>query len=189
MSAVISISAGRRYGVARVCRAWGVSRSSLYRGRTPSPPSAPRRRPGPQGPMPDAGIVEAIRQTLAGSPFHGEGYRKVWARLRHAGLRTSKERVRRLMRENGLQAANRPGRPRGLRSHDGTIIPGTIDTMWGTDMTAGFTLEPIRQGVAERFGTVDKDAARGSTNVCSAGPSSVAWRVVPSWRRRRSGTP
>jgi hypothetical protein len=33
MSAVISISAGRRYGVARVCQAWGVSRSRLYRGR------------------------------------------------------------------------------------------------------------------------------------------------------------
>jgi hypothetical protein len=55
--------------------------------------------------MPDAALVEAIRQTLAESPFHGEGYRKVWARLRHAGLRTSKERVRRVMRENGLQAA------------------------------------------------------------------------------------
>jgi putative transposase len=194
MSAVISISAGCRYGVARVCRVWCVSRSRLYRGRTASPPPAPRRRPGPQGPMPDAALVEAIRQMLAQSPFHGEGYRKVWARLRHAGLRTSKERVRRLMRENGLQAANRPGRPRGPRSHDGTIIPETIDTMWGTDMTAGFTLEqgqvavfvavdhcssecvgihaalnatrhealePVRQGVAEHFGSVDKDAARG----------------------------
>lgn len=193
MSAVISISAGRRYGVARVCRAWGVSRSSLYRDRMASPPPAPRRRPGPQGPMPDAGLVEAIRQVLAGSPFHGEGYRKVWARLRHAGLRTSKERVRRLMRENGLQATARPGRPRGPRSHDGTIIPETVDTMWGTDMTATVTLEhghvavfvavdhasaecvgihaalhgtrhealePVRQGVAERFGSVEKDAAR-----------------------------
>jgi putative transposase len=194
MSAVISISAGRRYGVARVCRAWGVARSRLYRGRTASPPPAPRRRPGPQGAMPGAALVEAIRQMLAQSPFHGEGYRKVWARLRHAGLRTSKERVRRLMRENGLQAANRPGRPRGPRSHDGTIIPETIDTMWGTDMTGAYTvehgqvavfvavdhasaecvgihaalhgtrheaLEPIRQGVAERFGSVETDAARG----------------------------
>lgn len=80
--------------------------------------------------MPDAGLIEAIRQTLAGSPFHGEGYRKVWARLRHAGLRTSKERVRRLMRENGLSAATRTGSPRGPRNHDGTIIPETIDTMW-----------------------------------------------------------
>jgi putative transposase len=194
MSAVISISADRRYGVARVCRAWRVPRPSLYRGRMASPPPAHRRRPGPQGPMPDAALVEAIRQVLAGSPFHGEGYRKVWARLRHAGLRTSKERVRRLMRENGLQAANRPGRPRGPRNHDGTIIPESIDTMWGTDRTAAYTvdqgqlavfvavdhasaecvgihaalhgtrheaLEPVRQGVAERFGSVEKDAAVG----------------------------
>jgi putative transposase len=73
MSAVISISAGRRYGVARVCRACGVSRSRLYRGRMASPPSVSRRRRGPQGPMPDAALVEAIRQTLAESPFHGEG--------------------------------------------------------------------------------------------------------------------
>ena len=194
MSAVISISAARSYGVARVCRAWGVSRSSLYRVRGTAAPSAPRRRPGPQGPMPDAALVEAIRQALAGSPFHGEGYRKVWARLRHAGLRTSKERVRRLMRENGLSAATRTGRPRGPRSHDGTIIPETIDTMWGTDMTAAFTLEhgqvavfvavdhasaecvgihaalhgtrhealePVRQGVADRFGGVERNAAEG----------------------------
>jgi putative transposase len=63
--------------------------------------------------MSDAALVRAIRQMLTDSPFHGEGYRKVWARLRHAGLRTSKERVRRLMRENGLQAATRIGRPRG----------------------------------------------------------------------------
>jgi hypothetical protein len=127
MSAVISISAGRRYGVARVCRAWGVSRSSLYRGRTPSPPSAPRRRPGPQGPMPDAGIVEAIRQTLAGSPFHGtleQGQVAVFVAVDHA----SAECV-------GIHAA-----------------------LHGTRHEA---LEPIRQGAAERFGTVDKDAARG----------------------------
>ncbi len=89
----------------------------------------------------DAALVEAIRGVLLASPFHGEGYRKVWARLRHAGLRTSKERVRRLMRENGLSAAARMSSPRGPRNHDGTIIPETVDTMWGTDMTAAFTTE------------------------------------------------
>ena len=31
MSAVISISTRRPYGVARVCRVWGVSRAGLYR--------------------------------------------------------------------------------------------------------------------------------------------------------------
>ena len=142
MSTVISISTRRRYGVARVCRAWGFARAGVYRRRdTADAPLVPRRRPGPQGPMSDAALVEAIRRVLTDSPFHGEGYRKVWARLRHAGLRTSKERVRRLMRDNGLQAATRTGRPRGPRNHDGTIIPETIDTMWGTDMTATVTVE------------------------------------------------
>jgi hypothetical protein len=131
MSAVISISTGRSYGVSRVCRTWGLARSGLYRSRLAAlAPSEPRRRPGPQGPMADGALVEEIRQVLVDSPFHGEGYRKVWARLRHAGLRTSKERVRRLMRENGLSAATRMGCPRGPRNHDGTIIPETVDTMW-----------------------------------------------------------
>jgi putative transposase len=195
MSTVISISTRRRYGVARVCRVWGVARAGVYRRRgAAEAPPAPRRRPGPQGPMSDAALVEAIRRVLTNSPFHGEGYRKVWARLRHAGLRTSKERVRRLMRENGLQAATRTGRPRGPRNHDGRIVPEVVDAMWGTDMTAAFTvehghvavfvaidhcsaecvgihaalhgtrheaLEPIRQGVTEHFGGVEKDAASG----------------------------
>ena len=60
--------------------------------------------------MPDAALVEAIRALLAGSPFHGEGYRKIWARLRFAGIRTSKRRVLRLMREHGLLAPGRVGR-------------------------------------------------------------------------------
>ena len=173
--------------------------------------------------MPDTGLLEAIRQVLADSPFHGEGYRKVWARLRHAGLRTSKERVRRLMRENGLAAATRAGRPRGPRSHDGTIIPEVIDAMWGTDMTAALTvedgqvavfvavdhcsatcvgihaalhgtrheaLEPVRQGVTEHFGGVEKDAAQGlairhdhgSQYMSRDFQKEIAW---PAPRRRR----
>ena len=112
MSPVVSISTHRPYGVARVCRVWGVARAGVYRRRQGAEaPAGPRRRPGPSGPMADAALVEAIRRVLLESPFHGEGTRKVWARLRHQGLRTSKERVRRLMRENGLSAAARTGRP------------------------------------------------------------------------------
>ena len=130
MSAVISISMRRPYGTARVCRVWGLARSGGYRRRQGAEaPPAPRRRPGPQGPMPDAALVAAIRGVLLASPFHGEGTRKVWARLRHGGLRTSKERVRRLMRENGLSAETRTGSARGPRHHDGTIIPEAADTM------------------------------------------------------------
>ena len=64
MSTVISISTHRRTGVARVCRVWGVARAGIYRGREATVMgSAPRRRPGPQGPMPDAALVEAVRAT------------------------------------------------------------------------------------------------------------------------------
>lgn len=153
MSAVHSISGRQRYGIVRVCRVWDVSRATLYRTRARhSTPPGPRRRPGPAGPMPDQDLVQRIRGLLDDSPFHGEGYRKVWARLRHAGVRTSKERVRRLMRAHDLAAARASGTPRGPRAHDGTIIPEGVDQMWGTDMTAAVT---TREGQAAVFIAID----------------------------------
>ena len=143
MSGQASVSSRKRYGLVRVCRVWEVARSGLYawrqRGRLAA--SQPRRRPGPQGPCSDAELVSHIREILTASSFHGEGYRKVWARLRFKGIRTSKERVRRLMREHGLQAPHRVGRPRGPAAHDGTIITERPNEMWGTDMTATVTTE------------------------------------------------
>ena len=86
--------------------------------------------------MPDEALVEAIRELLAASPFHGEGQRKVWARLRFAGIRTAKRRVLRLMRAHDLLAPGRVGRPHGPKAHDGTIRTERVDEMWGTDLTA-----------------------------------------------------
>jgi len=154
MSRTASPSTGRPYGLARVCRAWRVARATVYRHRAP-PRQVPPRRPGPVGAMPDAALVEAIRAVLAASPFHGEGHRKVWARLRHAGVRTSKRRVLRLMGEHGLLAPSRVGSPRGPRAHDGTIIPETVDTLWGTDLTTTWTGE----GQAAVFVAVDHCSA------------------------------
>ena len=119
MSRRVSPSANRSYGVQRVTRVWGTSRATLYRHRRGDQPGR-RRRPGPVGPMPDAALVAAIRTLLVTSPFHGEGHRKVWAWLRFAGIRTSKRRVLRLMREHDLLAPGRVGRPHGPRAHDGT---------------------------------------------------------------------
>ena len=140
MRAATSPGSGRPYGLALVCRVWRVARATVYRRRAPAVPG-PRRRPGPVGPMPDAELLERIRGVLAASPFHGEGHRKVWARLRFAGLRTSRHRVLRLMREHALLAPARTGSPRGPRNHDGTIIPDRVDAMWGTDMTTTWTHE------------------------------------------------
>src|SRR5690349_24718482 len=61
--------------------------------------------------------------------------------LTYAGTRTRLRRVLRLMRENNLLAPTRVGTPRGPRNHDGTIIPETVDTMWGTDLTTTITGE------------------------------------------------
>jgi putative transposase len=150
MSRTVSPSSGKPYGLALVCRAWRAPRATVYRHRAPPRTEAARPR-GPAGPMPDAALLAAIRAVLAESPFHGEGHRKIWARLRVAGVRTSKRRALRLMRDNDLLAPSRVGSPRGPRSHDGTIIPETVDTMWGTDLTTTITGE----GPAAVFVAVD----------------------------------
>ena len=156
MSQTVSASAKRPYGLARVCKVWRLSRATVSRHRqTANRPSAPRRRPGPPGAMPDAALARRIRALLADSPFHGEGYRKVWARLRHAGVRTSPRRVLRVMRAHGLLAHQRPGSPRGPRAHDGTITTERVDEMWGTDMTVVATGE----GAAAVFVAVDHCSA------------------------------
>src|SRR5204863_3729787 len=94
MSRVISPVTGKPYGLAAVCRAWRLARSGVYRHQRTM--LQPQRR-GPLGAMSDDGLTAAIQGVLAASPFHGEGHRKVWARLRYAGIRTSLRRVLRLM--------------------------------------------------------------------------------------------
>jgi transposase InsO family protein len=152
MSRTISPSSRKPYGLARVCRIWRVARASVYRRRQPQPH---RQHRGPVGPLPDPNHTVEIRAVLAASPFHGEGHRKVWARLRLKGIRTSLRRVLRLMREHDLLAPSRTGSPRGPRNHDGTIIPETINTLWGTDMTTAWTGE----GPAAVFVAVDHCSA------------------------------
>src|SRR5215210_476557 len=151
MGQTSSPSADRRYGLARVCRLLEIPRSTIYASRARRlAPVEPQKR-GPKTPWTDADLTEQIRSVLARSPFVGEGHRQVWARLRLAGIRTSKPRVLRLMREAGLLAPTRTGRPHGPADHDGTIIPDRPDAMWGIDATAGWTAE----GPATVFVAVD----------------------------------
>jgi len=194
MSHACSISVGRTYGLQRVCRVWHVARSTTYARRVRARTVRVSIRRGPQGPCSDEQLVEQIRTVIRESPFHGEGYRKIWAKLRFKGVRTSKERTRRLMREHGLQAPQRVGNRHGPKVHDGTITTTGPDEIWGTDMTTTVTtgegkaavfiavdhfnaecigihasksqnrfeaLEPLRQGVREKFGAFAENIAGG----------------------------
>src|SRR6185295_445342 len=89
MSRALSPSVARCYGLARVARVWSISRASVYRALKETQPNAPPRRPGPVGACSDAELADHIRWQIAASRLHGEGYRKLWARLRFAGVRAS----------------------------------------------------------------------------------------------------
>lgn len=142
MSHTTSPSTQRPYGVVRVCQEWGLSRSTCYlqRTRAEAPPATSAKR-GPKTLYTDEELTAYIHQVLMASPFLGEGHRKVWARLRAQGIRTSKPRVLRLMRQANLLAPSRVPRVVGPRVHDGTITTERPNQMWGTDATSTVTLQ------------------------------------------------
>jgi transposase InsO family protein len=138
MSLTVSPSSKQPYGVARVTSVWDLPRSSFYaaRQRQQHPQDAQKRGPKVRS---DDELVAEIRGLLAAPIFAGEGYRKIWARLRHKGVRTSKDRVLRLLREHQLLSPSRQPEPSSANPHEGTIVAAAPDQMWGTDATVTFT--------------------------------------------------
>ncbi len=138
MSRTVSPSSNQPYGVARVTSVWNLARSSFYaaRQREQHPRDAEKR--GPKV-LSDEELVTEIRELLAQPIFTGEGYRKTWARLRFKGVRTSKDRVLRLLRAHQLLSPSRQPEPAPGNPHEGTIVAAAPNQMWGTDATATFT--------------------------------------------------
>ena len=138
MSHTVSPSSNKPYGVARVVSIWDLARSSFYaaRQREGQPREGQKRGPKVRS---DEELVTEIRQLLAAPVFSGEGYRKIWARLRHNGIRTSKDRVLRLLRENQWLSPARQPEPVPSHPHEGTIVTEAPNQMWGTDATTTFT--------------------------------------------------
>lgn len=155
MSRETSAATGKPYGLERVCRVLEFPRSTIYaqekREATRVVPLFPRRR-GPKPKVSDADLLAAIRADLETSPFTGEGHRKVWARLRLVrGIRVSRGRVLRLMREHALLSPHR--RPQGEPvAHDGSIQTNRPNAMWGTD---GIRIETVDEGWVWVFSAVD----------------------------------
>lgn len=154
MSAETSPETGKRYGLQRLCRVLEFPRSTIYAQQVRAKVVValhPKRR-GPQPKIADAPLLEAIRADLAASPFLGEGHRKVWARLRILrGMRVSRMRVLRLMRENHLLSPHR-SRQGTAQEHAGTIVTERPNELWGTD---GARIETVDDGWVWVFAAVD----------------------------------
>jgi hypothetical protein len=177
MSRAVSPSSNKPYGVARVVALWTLPRSSFYaaRQRERQPREAQKRGPKVHS---DADLVAAIRQLLEQAVFSGEGYRKVWARLRHKDIRTSKERILRLLRENQLLSPARQPQALPSHPHEGTIVAEAPDRMWGTDATATVTESSVLFGF---HGFLYRDHRSGRTEItitCTEITNSVALNLT-----------
>ncbi|MDW8356084.1 MAG: IS3 family transposase [Bryobacterales bacterium] len=156
MSRARSASTGRCSGRARVLKAWSLPRSTFYQRRRGEASLRPPARRGPKTRYTDEQLTGQIRRTIQASPFHGEGHRKVWARLRLAGVRTSLRRVLRLMRQHELLAPQRQPQLVEPKRHEGTIVAERPNQMWSIDATAGL---PLRDGQVPLFPMIDHGSA------------------------------
>jgi putative transposase len=90
-----------RFGVEPICRVLDVSASAYYH-RATGARSA--RTAG------DERLLALIEQVHVDN-YDAYGYRKTWLALKRRGVRVGRDRVKRLMREAGIQGAKRRGKP------------------------------------------------------------------------------
>jgi putative transposase len=90
-----------RFGVEPICRTLGVSASAYYQRATG------RRSARAVG---DQWLLERIERLHAAN-YCAYGYRRTWKALRREGVEIGRDRVKRLMRANGIQGAKRRGKP------------------------------------------------------------------------------
>lgn len=148
-----------------------MARSTFY--AAPSEAEAARRGPVPQ--VCDEELYALIADDLECSPFAGEGHRMVWARLRIGGVRVSRRRVLRLMREHGLLSPRRVRQGKAA-SHEGTITTDVPDLMWGTD---GTRVQTAEEGLCWIFTAVDHfNCEVVGRHVCKRGDRFAALQPV-----------
>ena len=125
-----------RFGVEPICRALGVSASAYYQRAT-------GRRSTRA--VEDERLLERIREVHAAN-YYAYGYRRTWKALRRQGVEVGRDRVKRLMRTDGIQGAKRRGKrwrttrpdPAARRRPDlvqrDFVAPGP-DRLWVADLS------------------------------------------------------
>lgn len=122
------------FGVEPICQTLGIAPSSYYAARS-RPPSARAVR--------DAELAAAIARLHAAN-FGVYGVRKLWAALARDGIGAGRDRVARIMREQGLEGVRRGRRTTTTRPAP-TATPGDLvgrrftarapDRLWVADIT------------------------------------------------------
>jgi transposase InsO family protein len=177
---------GRTFGLERVCRVFGRPRATVYRRRSaPAEETTLPRKRGPKPKLSDELLLALIRDDLQNSPFVGEGHRKVWARLKFGqGIKTGRNRVLRIMRENRLLSPRRA--QRSPNRHEGEIVTAAPNAMWGTDGTRILT---HRDGWAWVFAAVDHfNSECVGRHVCKKGDRFAALEPVGQAAREHFGS-
>jgi len=90
-----------RFGVEPICRTLDVSASAHY--QCASGERSERA-------VDDERLLDRIREMHAAN-YYAYGYRRMWKALGRAGETVGRDRVKRLMRTNGIQGAKRRGKP------------------------------------------------------------------------------
>ena len=198
MSETTSAATGRCFGIQRVCQVWESSRSALYARRARvhhRRGTVPARRGRRRGNR-TRSCWRRFGPILARSPFHGEGHRKVHARLRildgirvrphagaarHAGARTAlpaprasgrREDPRREGHHSGAQRDVGDGRRAGIHARRRV----------GLDLRGSRTLERGVRGVAR---VQSREPLRGTRSDCARARTSL-W-LAGRRRRPRAG--
>lgn len=125
-----------RFGVEPICSTLGVSASAYYE-------RASGRRSARQ--LSDERLLARISELHAAN-YSAYGYRRTWKALLRAGEDVGRDRVKRLMRANGIQGAKRRGKPWRTTKADPTAQrPADLvqrefaaerpDQMWFADFT------------------------------------------------------
>jgi putative transposase len=114
-----------RFGVEPICRVLGVSASAYY-----------HRATGQRSErvVSDERLLETICEVHAAN-YYAYGYRKMWLALGRAGEHVGRDRVKRLMRQTGIQGAKRRGKPWRTTTPDPSAMraPDLVDRDFSAD--------------------------------------------------------
>jgi len=181
MSGSISPLARCRYGIARVCSAWKMPRSTFYAQSVPAgdpllPAAKNHAKRGPKTALDDDALLALIRADLAASHFTGEGHRKVHARLHFvAGHKVGRNRILRLMRKHRLLSPHRSTFA-PAKAHDGRIITDAPNVRWATDGAKIWTTDDGWVWLFDLGGHWNGEGL--GWHVCKIGDRFAAWEPL-----------